>query len=414
MNKLSRRRFLEVGAWAGSAAAMGSWAWGQAAALPPPDLLIQGGTVIDPANGIHGVRDVLIRGGVIRDVGRFDVEDIRDARGEPLVIPAAGKLVVPGLVDLHAHVGGAEASLGLQMDDLTEKTGVTTYVSAGDVGAPDWTSYRRDVLDEMRTRVFAMIHISDRGLLGFPEPEMVDMGDIAVDRVAATVAENRDIVLGIKVRESVGVVGENGLEPLRMAIKAAERAGGDARVMCHIGNVPGEMGELLNLLRPGDIVTHSFSGKGVHIIKAGRVVPEALEAKARGVLFDVGHGGGSFDFDVAERAMDQGLVPDTISSDLHQASIVTPGRPHLPWVMSKFLQMGMSLDDVVAKTTARPAQIINRIEGLGTLSRGAPADVTVLDKVGEPTTFIDTMAKERIGDQYLRPMAVVQGGQVVA
>lgn len=380
--------------------------------LPGSDIIIRGGTVIDPVNGVRGVRDVFIRSGLIQHVGRRGLPPVQEPGRETKVIYATGKLVVPGLVDLHAHVGAPEAKLGLQVDQLMPETGVTTCVSAGDVGAPDWPWYRHEVLDQLDTRVFAMLHISDLGLLGFPDPELLDLGDINVERVAQTVAENRDIVLGIKVRESHAVVGHNGLEPLRLALKAAELAGGGARVMCHIGDAPGELSDLLGMLRPGDILTHCFSGKPNNIAPNGRLLPAALEAQARGVIFDVGHGGGSFDFTIAEVALDQGLRPDTISSDLHSASIVSPGKPRLPWVMSKFMQMGYSLDEVVAMATARPAAIIDRVEDLGTLSRGAPADVTVLEQVYEPTVFVDTMANERTGDRHLRPTAVVRAGQV--
>lgn len=414
MDPLSRRRFLKLGTRVGGAAALGPWAASLSGALPPPDLLISGGTVIDPMNGVQGIRDVLIRGDVIQSVGRFTVADIRDARGEPLVIDAKGKWVVPGLVDLHAHVDGPGAKLGLQVDDLMSETGVTTCVSAGDVGAPDGGKYRREVLEPLDTRVFAMLHISDLGLQGFPAPEMLDLNDINVESAARTVAENRDLILGIKVRETQGIVGENGLEPLRLAIKAAEMAGDGTRVMCHISDAPGELSDLLDLLRPGDILTHCFSGKPNNIAPGGKILPAAFAAQARGVIFDVGHGAGSFDFNVAEAARDQGLRPDTLSSDLHSASIVSPGKPRLPWVMSKFMQMGYSLEEVVAMATVRPATVINRVPNLGTLSLGAPADVTVLEMVNKPSVFIDTMENERTGDRHLRPVAVVRAGRWMA
>ncbi len=378
--------------------------------LPTPDVVITGGRVIDPANGLDGIHDVLIRGDVIQHVGAVDVAGLRD----PLVLEARGRLVVPGLVDLHAHVGTAESSLGLPVDELVGETGVTTCVSAGDVGAPDWSRFQDDVLRRTHTRVFSFIHISNLGLQSFPAPEMLDLRDIAIDRVAETVAANPENVLGIKVRESSQVVGENGLEPLRRAITAAERAGGGARVMCHIGDVPGDLADLFALLRPGDIVTHCFSGLGNNIVQQGKLLPAVREAQARGVIFDVGHGGGSFDYAVAEAALEQGLRPHTISSDLHRASIGTPGNPRLPWVMSKILGLGFSLGEVVAMATARPAGVIGRIEKLGTLGAGAPADVTLLELVETPTEFVDTTGKRRTGERHLRAAGVIRGGQIVA
>jgi dihydroorotase len=377
-------------------------------------MLVKGGTVLDPASGLHGRGDVWIRGDVVFRVGEFELTDVEDRRGPPLLIDASGMLVVPGLIDLHTHVGKADSPLGLPVDSLVEQTGVTTWVSAGDVGAPDWSEFQREVLAPMRSRVFAFLHISNRGLQGFPEPEMLDMADIAVDRAAELVAAHADQLLGIKVREGSAIVGENGIEPLRRAITAAERAGTTARVMCHIGDAPGELSELLDLLRPGDILTHCFSGLGNNIVQEGRLLPAALAAKQRGVVFDVGHGGGSFNFDVAEAAIDQGLVPDTISSDLHRASIDTPGNPRLPWVMSKFLRLGFSLNEVVAMTTSRPAGIIGRVAGLGTLAAGAPADLTLLEQVNERVEFVDTNGNTREGDTHLRPRGVIRGGRLVA
>lgn len=397
-----------MGALGAGAALSGAMLRGQTAALPPPDLVIRGGTVIDPANGLHAIRDVLVHGDRIQAVGRIPVDGLRN----PLVIDATGRLVVPGLVDMHAHVGTPDTSLGLPVDTLTAQTGATTCISAGDVGAPDWTVFQRDVLGATRTQVFAFLHVSDLGLQTFPNPEMLALGDIAVDRLAETVAANRDRVLGIKVRESRDVVGDNGIEPLRRAIAAAERAGGGARVMCHIGNAPGELPALLDLLRPGDILTHCFSGLGNNIVQDGRLLPAARAAKARGVIFDVGHGGGSFDYAVAEAALEQGLRPDTMGSDLHRASLPTPGKPFLPWVMSKFLHLGFTLDEVVAMTTVQPAGVIDRVEGLGTLTPGATADVTILDLIEEPTDFVDTTGKHRTGDRHLTVAGVIHAGRL--
>jgi len=184
-----------------------------------------------------------------------------------------------------------------------------------------------------------------------------------IDGCAKTVAENPDMALGVKVRISDYTVGQNGIEPLRRAIKAAEVAGPGARVMCHIGRAPGNLADLLDLLRPGDVLTHAFSGAGNNVVQNGKLLPAAVAAKQRGVIMDVGHGGGSFDFTIADSAMQQGLMPDTISSDIHAASINSPSYPTLPWVMSKFLALGMPLEEIVAKTTIEPARVIGRVPG---------------------------------------------------
>src|SRR5260221_374206 len=196
----------------------------------------------------------------------------------------------------------------------------------------------------------------------------------------------RDIVIRVKVRMSQNVIARHGLEPLKRAIRACEIAGTGGKVMCHIGGVESVelMSQILETLRPGDILTHCFSGapndagQFTNIVQDGKLLPAALDAKKRGVMFDVGHGGGSFDYTVAEAAIAQGCPPDTISSDIHRFSGNSPGMPYLTWVMSKFLNMGFTLEQVVALATVNPPKGINRLPQLATLHVGAPADATGL------------------------------------
>jgi dihydroorotase len=256
------------------------------------------------------------------------------------------------------------------------------------------------------------VHISTIGLAGSGQVgEMLNINYGNVDACAQAVAENPDVVLGVKVRITDSVVGQNGLEPLRRAVLAATMAGPQFRVMCHIGAAPGSISDLLDLLRPGDILTHAFSGAGNNIVQNGQLLPAAKAAKQRGVIFDVGHGGGSFDYTVCEPAMQQGAPPDTISSDLHGFSINTPGYPVLPNVMSKFLNLGVALEEVVARTTWEPAKIIGRVPGLGTLMVGAPADISIFDLVDGPVEFVDTRKNKRSGTKKLVPWLTVKGGR---
>jgi dihydroorotase len=370
------------------------------------ELVIANGEVLDPSQGLRGRRDLGIRFGQIAAIAPSIPADRGVQR-----IDAAGKLVTPGLIDLHSHLC-PYIGIGLPADELVPITCTTTAVSAGDAGWQTWGAFRLLAMPHSRTRLFAFLHIASIGLAGGLAPaEMLNIDYANVEGCAKVVAENPDIVLGVKVRITDTVVGQNGLEPLRRALRAAELAGKGVRVMCHIGSAPGSLSDLLDLLRPGDVLTHAYSGAGNNTVQNGRLLPAALAAKQRGVIIDVGHGGGSFDFTVCEPAVQQGMPPDTISSDIHAVSINTPGYPTLPWVMSKFLALGMPLEDVVAKATVEPAKIIGRVPGLGTLQIGAPADIAILDLVDGPVEFVDTRNNRRTGAKKLVPSLTIRAGR---
>jgi dihydroorotase len=262
------------------------------------------------------------------------------------------------------------------------------------------------------------VHIAVAGLAGFPVPELFNIDYAQVDVAARAVAENSDVVLGVKVRMSENVIARHGTEPLKRAIAACERSGVPARVMCHIGGVADRalMSQILDLLRPGDVLTHCFSGApnnagdGTNIVQDGKLLPAALAAKKRGVLFDIGHGGGSFDYTIAEAAIAQGCPPDTVSSDIHVFSGNTPGMPYLPWVMSKMVGLGFKLEEVISMATATPARVIGRIPKHGTLQLGAPADLSILEIVEGAVSFVDTRNNKREGKMHLRPAGTVVAG----
>ena len=415
MLDLSRRQFLSHSASGLALAATGLASGSALAAMGPNDkfdLVVKGGEVLDPSQNLRAKRDIGIRFGAIEAL-EADIPADKALR----VLNASGKLVTPGLIDLHAHVYPGSA-IGIPGDELVPFQGTTTLVSAGDAGANTFAAFRRAVISHTRARVYAFVHIANIGLNGFPVPELFNIDYAQTDTAARAVAENADLVLGIKVRMSENVIAKHGLEPLRRAIRACEIARGGAKVMCHIGGVetPQLMSEILDLLRPGDILTHAYSGAPniagafTNIVQDGKLLPAALAAKQRGVIFDVGHGGGSFDYTVAEVAMAAGAGPDTISSDIHVFSGNTPGMPYLTWVMSKFLNMGLSLEQVVTMATATPARIINRAPKLGTLQIGAPADVSLLELVEAPVEFVDTRNNKRQGKVHLRPAGAVLAG----
>jgi dihydroorotase len=261
-----------------------------------------------------------------------------------------------------------------------------------------------------------LAHCSRQAPSPHSELPILDYAD--VDAAAKTVAANADMVIGIKVRMSEFVINKLGIEPLRRAIAACENAGTGGKVMVHIGGVETRelMAFILDTLRPGDVLTHSYTGSPTpggafnNIVQDGRLIPAALAARQRGVIFDVGHGGGSFDYTVAEAAIAQGCPPDTISSDIHVDSGNTPGMPYLVWVMSKFMGLGFTLDEVVAMATVNPAKVINRLPKLGTLQVGAPGDVAIMELVEGPVSFVDTRNNTRMGRAYLRPVQTVTAG----
>jgi dihydroorotase len=397
-----------------SASAMASrGAWAAMGPNDKFDLVVKGGEVLDPSQNLRARRDVGIRFGVVEAL-EPDIPADKALR----VLNAGGKLVTPGLIDLHAHVFPYGSAIGIPADELVTFQATTTLVSAGDAGANNFAAFRRGIVGATRARLYAFVHIANIGLAGFPVPELYNIDYAQTDVAAKAVAENADLVLGIKVRMSENVIARHGLEPLRRAIRACEIAGGGAKVMCHIGGVETAqlMSQILDLLRPGDILTHAYSGAPnlggafTNIVQEGRLLPAALAAKQRGVVFDVGHGGGSFDYTVAEAAMAAGAGPDTISSDIHVFSGNTPGMPYLTWVMSKFLNMGLTLEQVVAMATVNPAKAINRGSKLGTLQIGAPADVSLLEVVEGPVEFVDTRNNKRQGNVHLKPAGAVLAG----
>ena len=409
----SRRDFVTTGV---SLAALGLLPGVAAAAMGPNDkfdLLIRNANVMDPSQGLAGKRDIGIRYGLIEAI-----EPSIPADRALRVMDAGGKLVTPGLIDLHCHTFPYGSAIGIPADELVAHQCTTTVVSAGDAGANNFAGFRRFAVPASRTRQFAFVHIAVAGLAGFPVPELFNIDYAQVEVAARAVAENADMVLGVKVRMSENVIARHGLEPLKRAIKACEMSGVPAKVMCHIGGVADRelMSQILDLFRPGDVLTHCYSGApnnaglGTNIVQDGKLLPAALAAKKRGIIFDIGHGGGSFDYTIAEAAIAQGCLPDTISSDVHVFSGNSPGMPYLPWVMSKMIGLGFSMPEVISMATAAPARVISRIPKHGTLQTGAPADLSILEIVEGPVSFVDTRENRREGKVFLRPSGTVVAG----
>jgi dihydroorotase len=385
------------------------------------DVVISGGRVIDPANGIDGVREVALAGGRIAAVA-----ERLPAHTAGRAIDATGLLVTPGLVDLHAHLYWGRDFFGIDADSLAWRCGVTTWIDSGSTGAFSLPAFREHVVKRSTVRILAFINISYLGIPGLNYDEYCNPAACDVPLLARVVEQNRDLVVGVKVRMGKGGVCYRGLEPLRKAVEAAEATG--LPIMCHISDSPPPVADVLALLRPGDIVTHAYTGGGQRLVgRRGRVRQAALRAREAGVRFDVGHGAGSFSFDSGEVLARDGFWPDTISSDLHQVSLVGPnlvadqevmprvrgdGSPQLTLltVMTKFLCLGMPLSDVIRATTVAPAEAIGRGE-LGTLTPGAPADVAILSLEPGAVELVDIHGNRRSFNRTLRAVQTFAAGR---
>lgn len=371
----------------------------------PFDLIVRG-EAIDPGSSLRGRRDVGIRGGAI-----VTVEPSLDGAPRHSFLDASGSYVSPGFIDIHAHVYAGVTSWGVRPDPPCLRSGVTTVV---DAGSPGWTmlqGFRWYIHEPSRVRALCFLHISGVGLVNAWVNECEDLKHLDPRTVGENVAENRDLVVGVKVRQGRIQVGENGTLPLRRAVEAAEIAG--TPVMCHIA-AGIALAEVLELMRPGDIITHCFQGRGAALENLtdarGALLPEVVDARRKGVVMDVGHGGGSFRWEIAEAALQQGFLPDVISSDLHAYNLHGP-LFDFSTCLTKFLYLGLPLEKVIECATSAPARAIGRPD-LGSLRVGSPADLAVFSLRNEPVQLWDTHAQQRPWDRRLCVEATVRGGVV--
>jgi len=371
------------------------------------DIVIRGGEVIDPSQGLRKVCDVAVQGNQIAAV-----EDSIDASGTHQVIDARGQLVVPGLIDLHVHVY-PHSPFGLDPDSLCAAGGVTTMLDAGTAGSYNFDAFRRETIDRAKTQVFSLVNLSCIGLIAANLGELLDRRYADPEGVVATIARNSDVAVGVKIRAGTHIIGagEQGWANLNDAIKAARDSG--TWLMVHIGESPMSIPELAEALAPGDCITHCFKGGSTRVTDDVGQIFEGIHAAAeRGVIFDVGHGFGSFQWEVVQAAIDQGLEPTTISTDIHTKNINGPVYD-MPTTMSKFLMLGTPLERVIEMSTTRPAQILKQEGELGTLKVGSVADIAVLEQHIGRFLFKDSYREARVGEKLLTASTTVRRGEIV-
>ena len=381
----------------------------QASAAKPYDLLIRGGRVIDPSQNLSAETDVGIsQGKVARIAPNIAATEARS------VLDARKMIVTPGLVDVHVHVYDGVAPLGIPADPNCIAKGATTVVDAGSAGAHTFPGLRQYVVRQVETRVFAFLNISVIGQSTLsdnnPWGELLDLRYANPKLAIRTIEQNRDIILGVKIRLTRNIAGDHDLQALALAREAADAAG--LPLMVHIGATFSPLPKILSMLKPRDLITHSFHGREGGILDArDRVLPEVRRAVESGVLLDVGHGAGSFSFRTAEKAFAQNILPGTISSDVHQGNVNGPVYD-LATTLSKFLHLGISLEEVLRRATANPASALSFPTGTGSLKVGSTADVAVFELREAPWEMVDSLGEKRPGNLRLRPVATVKAGRI--
>jgi dihydroorotase len=378
------------------------------------DLLIKNGRLIDPTQSLDAPRDIAFDGTQVAAVA----DTIDDARANE-TLDAQDLLVVPGLIDLHVHVFDAVSHYGIPPDPTCLQRGVTTALDAGSAGAAVWPGFRKFIIEASETRLYAMLNISRIGLvtgaeLDPPIGELEDLRHLNVPAAVQCIEANRDKILGIKIRlsDNLAAGGQNEKPALLLAREAADATG--LPIMIHTPRSTLGLPAILAEMRSGDILTHCFHAHASGILNDKmKVLPEVRAAIERGIHLDVGHGKGSFSYEVARAAMAQEVIPHTISTDLHRYNLDGPVFD-MATTLSKFLHLGMDLSETLSRVTSVPAATIKMQDELGTLKVGAIADAVVLRLCEGQRDLQDTVGQTETVERWLEPVYVIKGGRVVA
>jgi len=373
------------------------------------DLLIKGGRVIDPAQNIDGKMDIAISGDKIAKLAK----DIPSQEGRR-VVDARDKLVTPGLIDMHCHVFDCVYHTSVEPDIAGVKQGVTTVGDGGSAGEQTFAAFLKYIIPPAKTRIFCFLHLCSIGLM--PEPELKDWDEVNLEAMADTIAAHRDIIKGVKLRLVGKLVAEAGVEVVKTAKKIAKQFG--LPVMIHIGDMEEKVSptltkEFLPLLEPGDILTHIYTGNfGNTLLPDGKVMPEMKAAMKRGVIMDTAIGRNNLNFEVARKSLAQGIIPNTLSTDLTHRSLTGPTYS-LPITMAKFMGLGLDLKQVVTMSTINPAKVLREDDRIGSLKPGMEADVSILELLSGAWKLYDAPMQSIEVDKLLMPVMTVKAGQVI-
>lgn len=368
------------------------------------DLLVAGGTLIDPATGKNGAFDVAVKDGkvaaVAPNIDKSLATNVHDATGH---------YVTPGLVDLHTHVYWGATYWGIEPDPVAARSGVTTWLDVGTAGGYSWAGFREFIIEKSKSRIFALLNLSSIGLIA-PSWELANPDYWDVDLAEMIINDNRDLIVGVKARIDQNTTRGVGIAPLVKARELADRVG--QPLMVHIGGGPPSLDEILEYVRPGDILTHCFTGNPNKIVDDnGEINANIQRLHDQGLILDIGHGTGSFSFETAEATLAKGFLPDVISTDIHQMAIQGP-MFDMPTTLSKFLLLGMSLEQVIEAASIKAAKAVN-LEGLGTLEVGAHGDISTWTIDEGEFTFSDVHMNIRKGNQLLVNQATFIGGELL-
>jgi dihydroorotase len=370
----------------------------------PFDLVLAGGRAMDPSTGLDAPMDIGIREG---RVGAIE-PDLADAKS---VVDCSGAMITPGLIDAHSHIFADVSKVGAPVEDAHLRRGVVAVADAGTAGSSTFSAFRKYVVEATDMRVLSFLNVSALGLIDFRFGELLNPATLVPDDAVEQAARNGDVIRGLKIRLSTDVVGQACLPLLEQAVATGDRCG--LPLMVHIGETASSLEDILDRLRPGDIVAHCYTGKPRGILSSeGKVLGAVWSARERGVLFECAHGKTNFSYAVAESAIDQGFLPDVVCSDTSYRNWNGPVFD-LVTTMSKLVSLGMDLGDVLARATVRPAQLLGLWdEGYGRIGVGAPAHITVLRQGEESERLADGAGGQR-GVRRLEPILTVHKGRLV-